>query len=149
MKHATVFLGALLFVLLVPSVQAAVYPLDVYRPGDLFFFWTGEKARHVGIYLENGEFFHASTSEGVTISHIDDDYWKYRLITVRRIEHDLTLAELKFAFNRYDPARYRYGYDGPDQFDCSGLVWRVFKNHGIELPRSTRGQIRLGTAISK
>ncbi len=45
------------------------------RPGDLVFFKTGIFTRHVGIYIENNKFIHASTSKGVTISSLDDYYW--------------------------------------------------------------------------
>lgn len=45
------------------------------RPGDLVFFKTGWKKRHVGIYVGNGEFIHASTSRGVILSRLDNPYW--------------------------------------------------------------------------
>jgi cell wall-associated NlpC family hydrolase len=31
--------------------------------------------RHVGIYLEDGKFLHASTEKGVMLSNLDDQYW--------------------------------------------------------------------------
>lgn len=40
--------------------------------GDLVFFRYG---RHVGIYLENDKFLHASTRVGVTISDMNNVYW--------------------------------------------------------------------------
>lgn len=51
------------------------------KTGDLIFFKTGKKSRHVGIYMKNGKFFHASTKKGVTISRLDNiyfsrHYWK-------------------------------------------------------------------------
>jgi len=46
------------------------------QAGDLVFFKTGFKVRHVGIYIENGKFLHASTSKGVMISNINNRYWK-------------------------------------------------------------------------
>lgn len=46
------------------------------KTGDLVFFKTGMATRHVGIYLENNKFLHASLSQGVTISHLDNTYWK-------------------------------------------------------------------------
>lgn len=48
---------------------------DDLRPGDLVFFRTGRNVRHVGIYLEDRKFLHASTIKGVTISSLDDIYW--------------------------------------------------------------------------
>jgi len=43
--------------------------------GDLVFFRTGKVQRHVGIYLEDRKFLHASTERGVMISSLDDRYW--------------------------------------------------------------------------
>lgn len=56
------------------------------RSGDLVFFKTGMLARHVGIYLEHGKFLHVSTSLGVMISTLDDDYWKPRFWKARRVD---------------------------------------------------------------
>lgn len=46
------------------------------KAGDLVFFKTGANSRHVGIYLERGKFMHASSSKGVTISHLNNVYWR-------------------------------------------------------------------------
>ncbi|MDZ7695136.1 MAG: NlpC/P60 family protein [Balneolaceae bacterium] len=55
------------------------------RTGDLVFFKTGRKSFHVGIIIEEGEFLHASTSQGVTTSSIYDRYWANRYLGARRI----------------------------------------------------------------
>jgi cell wall-associated NlpC family hydrolase len=55
------------------------------RPGDLVFFKTGIKLRHVGIYVEKGKFLHASTSKGVIISRLDNVYWSKHFWQARRI----------------------------------------------------------------
>lgn len=52
--------------------------------GDLVFFHTG-KTKHVGIYIDNGQFMHASTKIGVTISKIDDDYFRNRYWKATRV----------------------------------------------------------------
>jgi probable lipoprotein NlpC len=46
------------------------------KTGDLVFFKTGKITRHVGIYLEENMFLHASASKGVMISRLDNVYWK-------------------------------------------------------------------------
>lgn len=45
--------------------------------GDLVFFAINRKKRisHVGIYLENDRFVHASSSAGVMISDLRETYW--------------------------------------------------------------------------
>lgn len=55
------------------------------RPGDLVFFRPERKKRHVGIYLSDGEFLHASSSEGVTISPLDRSYWTDHWWQARRL----------------------------------------------------------------
>nr|WP_304441025.1 NlpC/P60 family protein [Photobacterium sp. J15] len=60
-------------------------PLSEAREGDLVFFKTGRKVRHVGIYLGNASFLHASTSRGVMISRLDNPYWRSAFWQVRRV----------------------------------------------------------------
>ena len=43
--------------------------------GDLVFFKTGFTKRHVGIYVGNQQFIHASTSKGVMKSRLTNPYW--------------------------------------------------------------------------
>ena len=53
--------------------------------GDLVFFKYSRSFRHVGIYLGNQQFLHASTSKGVTISSLNTVYWQQRYWKARRI----------------------------------------------------------------
>lgn len=49
------------------------------KPGDLVFFKTSRKSKkidHVGIFLKDGYFVHASTSKGVIVSSLEEDYYK-------------------------------------------------------------------------
>ena len=41
--------------------------------------------RHVGIYLDHGQFMHASTRRGVMISALSDGYWRQRFWQARRV----------------------------------------------------------------
>ena len=45
------------------------------KAGDMVFFKTGFKSRHVGMYIDNGNFLHVSSSKGVMISNMEDPYW--------------------------------------------------------------------------
>lgn len=53
--------------------------------GDLIFFQTGINSRHVGIYLQDGKFLHASTKKGVIISKLDNPYYKKHYWTSKRV----------------------------------------------------------------
>lgn len=55
------------------------------RTGDLVFFRTGRKTLHVGIITEGKDFLHASTSRGVMISNLRDNYWSSRYLAARRV----------------------------------------------------------------
>lgn len=56
---------------------------DAWRePGDLVFFknFRGPDIDHVGIYLGNDRFVHASTSKGVIVSDLDEEYYRKRYV---------------------------------------------------------------------
>jgi cell wall-associated NlpC family hydrolase len=56
------------------------------RFGDLVFFnTTGESPSHVGIYIEDDLFAHASVTFGVTISSMESSYYRDRFVGARRI----------------------------------------------------------------
>jgi cell wall-associated NlpC family hydrolase len=81
---------------LVQKVYNQVYGMDVVRTslmqfrgseyiaskenlkeGDLVFFRIhGGPVSHVGVYLKNNYFVHASSSKGVMISNLDESYWQ-------------------------------------------------------------------------
>jgi lipoprotein Spr len=64
------------------------------QEGDLVFFNTiGRGVSHVGIYLGNNKFIHASSSHGVMVSDLFDSYYLRRFIGAGRIQNkDLTTA---------------------------------------------------------
>lgn len=61
------------------------------QPGDAVFFSTngGAYSTHVGIYIGNGEFVHASNERvGVTVSSLDSDYYTTYWYGAKRIAFD-------------------------------------------------------------
>jgi cell wall-associated NlpC family hydrolase len=57
--------------------------------GDLVYFNTTKRSYpgHVGIYLGDDQFVHASRSLGVTVSNLNDPYYKKRFIGARRVDN--------------------------------------------------------------
>jgi len=53
--------------------------------GDILLFKTGWDTRHSGIYLERGNFMHVSSKRGVSISNINNPYWKNAYWQTRRV----------------------------------------------------------------
>lgn len=60
---------------------------DSLQNGDLVFFNNSGDTRigHVGIYVGNNNFIHASTSKGITVTSLDDSYYKQRYVCARRL----------------------------------------------------------------
>lgn len=58
------------------------------KVGDLVFFNTRKRVKpgHVGIYIGDNLFAHASTKKGVTITALDYDYYKRTYMGARRFE---------------------------------------------------------------
>jgi len=52
--------------------------------GDVVFFKERGRISHVGIFVGNENFIHASTSRGVTVTSLNDSYWKPRYAGARR-----------------------------------------------------------------
>jgi cell wall-associated NlpC family hydrolase len=62
-------------------------PRTDLRPGDLIFFISlrERSINHVGIYLGDAKFVHASPAKGVVVSSLLKDYYAKRFHSARRI----------------------------------------------------------------
>src|SRR6186713_969079 len=86
------FLFASVYGLSIPRTAREQYDLTSHisrtelKEGDLIFFNTRGGISHVGVYLQNNKFVHASTSGGVMISDIFDEYWAKKFVGVGRLK---------------------------------------------------------------
>lgn len=69
-------------------------PREELQFGDLVFFNTRAAVyvSHVGMYLGNGMFAHASSRNGVTVSSLDADYYSSHMIGARRYDLNSVVA---------------------------------------------------------
>lgn len=59
---------------------------DNLQPGDLVFFNTsGSGISHVGVYVGDNKFAHASTNKGVIVSGLGESYYANRYVGAKRI----------------------------------------------------------------
>ena len=95
------FLFASVYGLSIPRTAKEQYNLTnrisrtQLKEGDLIFFNTRGGISHVGVYLQNNKFVHASTSGGVMISDIFDDYWARKFIGVGRLKDGESVVSTK------------------------------------------------------
>ena len=61
----------------------------ILKKGDLVFFirsyQTSQFITHSGIYIGNGKFIHTSSSNGVTITSLNDPWWSERYLFATRV----------------------------------------------------------------
>lgn len=71
------------------TIQQAKFGFKISKSrlqvGDMIFFKTGYNKRHVGIVIEKDKFVHTSSKNGVTISKINNTYWKSKYWQSRRV----------------------------------------------------------------
>ncbi|MHB1341025.1 MAG: C40 family peptidase [Coriobacteriia bacterium] len=58
-------------------------------------------------------------------------------------------SEVVAIAKRYLGARYVWGAEGPNTFDCSGFTMYVYRQVGVRLPRVSRDQIHAGQRVSR
>ncbi|RDB44094.1 glycoside hydrolase [Halomonas sp. DQ26W] len=73
--------------------QGALVPREELQVGDLVFFRPPGPYDHVGIYVGDGYFLHASTSQGVMLSELDNVYWQRHYWQARRTLEPNMLAQ--------------------------------------------------------
>lgn len=78
---------------------------DELQTGDLVFFSRKKRINHVGVYLGDGNFIHATNGKGIVISSLDDQHWKTRMVGTKR--------PMSFDKTGMDTLRLEGGFDIP------------------------------------
>jgi len=104
-------------------------PQENLQPGDLLFFSRRKRIDHVGIYLGDGKFIHASGSKRrITISNIDSPYFQRTFVGAKRLPAALragdageyeTETSIDFAFEERD--RIRLFFSGMTGLHADGF----------------------------
>ena len=74
-----------------PRTATSQYSAGTYvskaslKKGDLVFFGDSSGITHIGIYVGDNQFIHASTSKGITITSLSNSYWSVRYYGARRV----------------------------------------------------------------
>ena len=95
------------------------------QPGDLLFFYGGEGAQHIAIYIGNDSIIHASSSSRrVKVDKLagkgkDRSWFGQRLIAVRR----LLPAEGTFTIPAWTALTAAAPNEGEDPFSDAGIPW--------------------------
>lgn len=99
------------------------------REGDLVFFTSRasrKKVAHVGIYLKDGKFIHASTSQGVIVSNLREKYYTQHWLCGGRIKYACDnlslLLNKEFALGTYTKIRSLHNASAATLNSCTGSL---------------------------
>ncbi|MFT4218882.1 MAG: NlpC/P60 family protein [Micropruina sp.] len=59
------------------------------------------------------------------------------------------LRAVKYAVSKVPTGQYVWGAEGPNEFDCSGLMLAAYRSVGVSLPHSSRAQSTLGRPVAR
>lgn len=95
----TVAVYSVVFGIMLPRVSSEQYRISrkisttELKEGDLVFFNTnGRGVSHVGVYLGNNKFIHASVSRGVMVNDLFEPYYLKRFVGAGRIDNKQMVA---------------------------------------------------------
>lgn len=107
--------------------------------GDNLFSPRSDTSREEAVVLANRMNERVKAAGGNTIAS--------RNGTSRR--ESVLKSKLEDLVDREMGKPYQWGAEGPDSYDCSGLVYSIYGRLGISLPRVARDQAKAGILVAK
>ena len=78
---------------------------------------------------------------------LDKERFDKREVQIKKVHRSIR-SKIEDNAKRFLGYRYVWGATGPNKFDCSGFTQKVFRNVGINLPRVSREQAKVGKYVS-
>ena len=67
--------------------------------------------------------------------------------TTRNSSRETTINSVIAFSKKYIDVPYKWGGTTPDGFDCSGFLFYIFKNNGVDFPRTIQEMIKISDKI--
>ena len=78
---------------------------------------------------------------------LDKERFEQRELQIKKV-HRTIRSKIEDNAKKFLGYRYVWGATGPNKFDCSGFTQKVFRNVGINLPRVSQEQAKVGKYVS-
>lgn len=103
------------------------------QPGDLIFFAskTNKRINHVGMYISDGQFIHASSSQGIIVSNIDDRYWSKRFAGSKRLVLENSKPEPEMIPFFEEKLVDTHSFASEHYHDNAGFEQKFFHDHDV------------------
>ncbi|MEI6127806.1 MAG: C40 family peptidase, partial [Pseudomonadota bacterium] len=128
-----------------PLPMLTKIPEREFKTGDLLFFASTVKKKrinHVGIYLSDGKFIHAALNRGIVVSSLDEDHWRSRIVSGKRLTDQEMLEE-----SADEETQDTFAYAGEGQSKSRFNI--RFKDRALTYPRASFASLLDDSAVSE